>query len=96
MLDGGYWVGECSADIHCEITTRPVLRTGVGGGGAGGAIGPTKVLIWGKSGQNPIESGQNPLKFGKISENLLRLPVNLKKKWRPTCFDLKIMTLELT
>jgi len=68
----------------CRETT-----TGVGGGGAGGATAPPKVLIWWKSGQNPIKYGQNlwaPSKTAWKSE----------QKWRPTCLDLKIMAPELT
>jgi len=39
--------------------------------------------------------GKSPQPLGKIFENLHKLPENLSKKWRPTCFDLKKMAPEL-
>ena len=66
-----------------------VVHTGVGGGGAGGATAPPKVLIRWKFGKKPIESGKNPLKSGKNLCEPSQTFWKYKQKWRPTCFDLK-------
>ena len=55
-----------------------------------------KVLIWWKSGRNPIQSGQNPPKSGQNLWEPSKTPWKSEQKWRPICFDLKIMAPELT
>jgi len=48
-----------------------------------------KVLMWWKSGQNPIKSRQNLWKPSKT-------PWKSEQKWCPPCFDLNVMAPELT
>jgi len=67
----------------------------VGGGCAGGASAPLKVLICWKFRQNPWKFGQNLWKFGKIPENpnkipkyLGKIPENLGKNGAQRCLTL--------
>ena len=63
--------------------------SGVGGGGAGGANAPPKVLICQKFGQNPWKFGQNLWKSGWNPWKSRAKSLKSDQKWRSTFFDFK-------
>ena len=72
-------LSERNFPIFANWLTLSIFFSGVGGGGAGGASAPPKILICWNFGKNLLKFGQILENLGKIPENPNKIPIFLEK-----------------